>query len=283
MPPKTEDSATRLAAAASQPAFPQIASMATLGRDLSTVPAGLASLKQSALDGDGAAIYELAGREADGRGMPRDLVLAAKLYEKLASAGYAPAQFKLGSFHEKGSGVIRDVGQAKSWYGKAAERGNIRAMHNLAVLHAENPGATGKPDFATAASWFRRAAEYGVRDSQYNLAVLYARGLGVGQDLVQSHFWFSAAAAQGDDEAGKKRDDVAAKLSPKDLATAKALAAAFKAKPGDPSANDPPPARPVAPPAAMSLLGAPPPGSPPATSFVPAGPRSPSGPGSTGV
>jgi localization factor PodJL len=269
---RIEESAGPLASAPVQTTIPKVASMASLSRDLTSVPAGLAALKQSALDGDGAAIYELAAREADGRGMPRDLALAAKLYEKLADTGYAPAQFKLGSFYEKGSGVIRDLAQAKTWYGRAADRGNVRAMHNLAVLNAENPSATGKPDFATASSWFRRAAEYGVRDSQYNLAVLYARGLGLGQDLIQSYAWFSAAAAQGDEEAGKKRDDVAAKLSPKDLAAAKAVVAAYRPKISDPSANDLPPAKAAAP-AAMSLLGSPVPGSPSAAHFVPTVPR----------
>ena len=38
--------------------------------------------------------------------MPRDLSIAAKLYEKLASAGYAPAQYKLAGHYEKGSGVV---------------------------------------------------------------------------------------------------------------------------------------------------------------------------------
>lgn len=255
-----------------QPAIPAVAAMASLTADLAGVPEALSKLKQSALDGDGAAVYELATREADGRGMPRDLALAAKLYEKLAVAGYAPAQFKLGSFYEKGSGVIRDLAQAKLWYGRAAERGNVRAMHNLAVVHAENPAANGKPDYASAASWFRRGAEYGVRDSQYNLAVLYARGLGLTQDLTQSFIWFSAAAAQGDEEAGKKRDDVAGKLPAKDLATAKALAVGFRAKVGDPAANEAPPAK--AGPAPMSLIGAPPPGSPTGSGFVPAAPKS---------
>ncbi len=130
----------------------------------------------------------------------------------LGTAGSAPAQYKLGSLHEKGVGLPRDLAQAKVWYGRAAERGNARAMHNLAVIHAENPAAGGKPDFTTAAQWFKRGAEFGLRDSQYNLAVLYARGMGVPQDLEQSYLWFSAAAAQGDADAAKKRDDVAAKL-----------------------------------------------------------------------
>lgn len=260
------------APASPPPAIPAVATMASLTADLAGVPDSLSKLRQSALDGDGAAVYELAQREADGRGMPRDLALAAKLYEKLAVAGYAPAQFKLGSFYEKGSGVIRDLTQAKLWYGRAAERGNVRAMHNLAVVYAENPAANGKPDYASAASWFRRGAEHGVRDSQYNLAVLYARGLGLSQDLTQSFVWFSAAAAQGDDEAGKKRDDIAAKLPAKDISTAKALAASFRAKVGDPAANEVPPAK--AGPAPVSLIGAPPPGSPSASGFVPTTPKS---------
>ncbi len=39
--------------------------------------------------------------------------------------------------------------------------------------------------------------------------MLYARGLGVEQDLGQSYFWFSLAAAQGDQDAKGARDDVA--------------------------------------------------------------------------
>ena len=245
---------------------PQVAGMGSLAGDLAGVPAGLSKLRQAALEGDGAAIYELAAREADGRGMTRDLALAAKLYEKLAATGYAPAQYKLAGHYEKGSGVVRDLGQAKLWYGRAAEQGHARSMHNLAVLYAENPGPSGRPDYATASSWFRRAAEFGVRDSQYNLAVLYARGMGVTQDLAQSYAWFSAAAAQGDEDAAKKRDDVGAKLPASDLAGARSIAAGFKPRKPEPAVNEPP--APKDAPAAMTLLGAPPPNAVPG-SFTP--------------
>ncbi|KQT61549.1 hypothetical protein ASG52_01285 [Methylobacterium sp. Leaf456] len=265
--PTTTQSLAEPAPRAARPAGPpQVASMAGLAPDLAGVPPTLAGLKQSALDGDGAAIWELAAREAEGRGVPRDLGVAAKLYERLASAGYAPAQFKLGNAYEKGAGVTRDIGQAKSWYGRAADMGNTRAMHNLAVLHAENPAANGRPDFATAAVAFRRAAEHGVRDSQYNLAVLYARGLGVSQDLVQSYLWFSTAAAQGDEEAGRKRDEVAGKLAPPDLARAREIVAGFKPKPVDASANEAPAAKMQAA-APTSLIGAPSPSLPNPNAF----------------
>ena len=254
-------------AEAARSVLPRVGDMASLAGDLAGLPAGLAALKQQAIEGDGAAIYELAVREADGRGMTRDLALAARLYEKLATAGYAPAQYRLAGQYEKGSGVVRDLAQAKLWYARAAEQGHARSMHNLAVIYAENPSPSGKPDFATAGSWFRLAAEYGVRDSQYNLAVLYARGLGVGQDLVQSFAWFSAAAIQGDTEAGKKRDDVASKLSPEDLAKAKTIAATFKARRLDPAVNETPAVK-DGQAAPMTLLGAPTPGAT-VSSFVP--------------
>ena len=72
-----------------------------------------------------------------------------------------------------------------------------------------------------------------MRDSQFNLAILYARGLGVTQSLEQSYLWFAAAAAQGDEDAGKKRDEVRGRLDSKDLAAAKALSDAFRAKQPD--------------------------------------------------
>jgi localization factor PodJL len=94
-------------------------------------------------------------------------------------------------------------------------------MHNLAVLYAE--GAAVKPDY-------RSAAEYGVPDSQYNLAILYARGVGVDQNLVESYKWFALAAAQGDADAAKKRDEVAKRLDAQGLNTAKLAVKTFVAQ-----------------------------------------------------
>jgi localization factor PodJL len=192
-------------------------------------------LKQWADSGNAAAEYEMASRYAEGRLITKDFALAANLFEKAARQGLVPAQYKLASLYEKGIGVPRDSAKARTWYAKAAEAGNPRAMHNLAVMIADGDG---KPDYAGAVEWFRKAAEYGVHDSQYNLAILYARGLGVKQSLIQSYQWFAVAAEQSDVDAAKKRDEVAVKLSPDDLAIAKALAAAFHPKTADVAATE---------------------------------------------
>ncbi|MDE2577349.1 MAG: SEL1-like repeat protein [Hyphomicrobiales bacterium] len=195
----------------------------------------LAMVQQAAAKGDALAQFELGVRYAEGNQAPRDAKLSAEWFAKSASKGLAPAQYRLGVIYERGTGVPRDTNEARKWYERAAESGNVRAMHNLAVLAADGGG---KPDYVAAMNWFRKAAEFGVRDSQFNLAILYARGMGGAQDLVQSYVWFAAAAAQGDEDAGKKRDEVAARMDAKSLARARAIAEAFHARTPVASANE---------------------------------------------
>ncbi len=204
---------------------------------LAAIPAGISeALRDSVVAGAPGAQYELAQRLFEGRGLPRDQQAAALWFERAASLGLAPAQYRLGAMYEKGVGVARDLSAAKRWYLKAAEAGNARAAHNLAVMNAEP--AEGIPDYVEAANWFRKAGQMGVRDSQFNLAILYARGLGVGKDLRQSWLWFSLAAAQGDVDAAKKRDEVAAKMDPAELAAAADALGKFKVVDPDPIANE---------------------------------------------
>ncbi len=197
---------------------------------------GAERLKAAARSGDVAAFIELGNRHLEGRGAPRDARTAALWFERAADAGSAPAKFRLGAMYREGRGLERNPKLAFKHFQSAAEAGNARAMYNAAVLLAE--GINGSPDYATAGEWFKKAAEFGIRDSQFNLAILYARGLGVPQDLVASYAWFAAAAQSGDEDAGKKRDEVAARLSPDKLTQAKAAAAAWKPKTPDPAANE---------------------------------------------
>ena len=185
--------------------------------------------------GDPVAQFELAVHYAEDSSAPGKLALAVQWYEKAANQGHAVAQYRLASLYEKGRGVPKDLGRAKELYQRAAENGNIRAMHNLGVLAAE--GSDGKPNYASAALWFSKAAEYGIKDSQYNFAVLLARGLGVTKDLMRSYTWFAIVAGAGDEEAARKRDEVATRLTSSELASAKA--AAFVPTTPDREANEP--------------------------------------------
>ncbi|MCM2291477.1 peptidoglycan-binding protein [Allorhizobium sp. BGMRC 0089] len=206
------------------------------------VPAAItpASLADAAHHGDPAAMYEVANRYIDGRGVPSDFAQAAIWYQRAADKGLVPAKYRLAGLYEKGTGVPRDIARAKSLYQQAADAGNASAMHNLAVLYAS--GEAGQPDMAKAAEWFTRAANLGIYDSQYNLAVLYARGTGVKQDLEASYKWFALAARKnadkgGDKDAADKRDEVGRTLKPEELQQAKSMVDTWKALPLDPDAN----------------------------------------------
>ena len=172
----------------------------------------------------------------DGRGVTRDTQGAAKLFERAANQGLAPAQYRIANIYETGIGAAKDLALAKAWFEKAAARGNAKAMHNVGVYLAQ--GIQGKPDYATAVGWFRKAAERNVRDSQYNLAILLARGLGTARDFKASFVWFSLAARDGDAESAKKRDEVATRLSSAELDDAKAAIAQWKPIEVDHSANE---------------------------------------------
>jgi localization factor PodJL len=187
------------------------------------------ALLAAASAGDPDASYEIGLRFAQGRNVAQDFAMAAAWLERAARSGLTPAQFRLGSIYEKGLGVKKDLVEAHRLYVAAAEKGHAKAMHNLAVLYAG--GLNGKPDYATASQWFRRAAEHGIVDSQYNLAILYARGVGIGHNLAESYKWFALAAKGGDKDAARKRDEVAMRLDPKQLESAKLNVESFVAVP----------------------------------------------------
>jgi len=197
-----------------------------------------ATLQQAALSGDAAALFEIASRAAEGRGMAKDMSAAARLFERAAQAGLPPAQERLAMMYEKGDGVSLDLKQAAFWYERAALGGNIRAMHNLATLIAS--GKNGKPDYAAALRWFGEAAESGLRDSQYNAGILLALGMGAQLDRAKAFQWFSLAADQGDEEAAQKRDEMANRLSAAERKAAKAALEIWRPRAVDAVANQPP-------------------------------------------
>lgn len=197
--------------------------------------AGPLPLREAAAAGDAKALFEIATRYAEGRGMQSDMAEAAKWYEKAAEAGFAPAQYRIGNMYEKALGVTRDLTKARGWYEKAAENGNASAMHNLAVLYAM--GAEGGTDNDAAAKWFTQAAELGVKDSQFNLGILSAKGVGMKQSLEESYKWFALVAKTGDKDAANKRDEIGKALRPEQLERARAAAELWKPKAIDPAAN----------------------------------------------
>ena len=79
-------------------------------------------------------------------------------------------------------------------------------------------------DDAEAVRWYRLAAAQGLALAQCNLGIMYDNGRGVPQDDVSAHMWFNLATATGDEDARKGRENVAARMTRKQIAEAQARA-----------------------------------------------------------
>jgi uncharacterized protein len=173
--------------------------------------------------------FRLADMYDAGQGVPKDDVAAVFWFRKAAEQGSAPAQSLLGLAYATGHAVPQDYAQAVVWYRKAALQGFPLAQASLAESYYNGRGVP--QDYAQAAIWYRRAAEQGHADGQAKLAVLYTLGQGVAQDYVEGHMWFNLATAQSTGEEQKNlaaaRDELAAKMTPDQLAEAQRRARAW--------------------------------------------------------
>ncbi len=204
--------------------------------DLPPATVGPLTLRLAAAKGDPSAQFEVAARMASGMGTDQDLDGAVNWYKRSAAQGFAQAQYRLGTLYERGLGVDKDLARASVWYERAASQGNIKAMHNLAVVTAGR--SAGDPDYKGASVWFSKAAEYGLSDSQFNMAVLHENGLGVAKDLKKAFVYYALAARAGDEQAKKRRDELRAKLSPRQVTEAELDVKRFRAKLSDKLVND---------------------------------------------
>jgi TPR repeat protein len=92
-------------------------------------------------------------------------------------------------------------------------------------------GAGVLQDYLEAAKWYRMSAEQGNVVAKINLGVMLEQGFpGLPQDLVQTHMWYNLAASQGSADAARFRDDVAASMTPEQVAEAQRMAQEWLAK-----------------------------------------------------
>jgi TPR repeat protein len=172
--------------------------------------------------------------DADAALEAKDYQTAVRLLRPLAEQGDAKAQVALGEMYAFGEGVPESDEQAAIWFRKAADKGDASAQDHLGDMHLKGIGVP--RDYAQAVIWYRKSAEQGDTFGQLDLSVMYEQGIGVPQDFVQAYMWLNLAAAQGGDELTsmglstitKDRDELAAKMTPEQIAEAQRLAREWK-------------------------------------------------------
>jgi TPR repeat protein len=129
---------------------------------------------------------------ADGLGVPRDDLKAAKWYQLAADRGDREAMFALAMFKLVGRAGARDRDAAAKLMTAAAKLGHAASAYNLGLLYLE--GQLFPQDFTRAAELFRLAAEAGNSEAQYALATFYKEGRGTPKDLREAARLLGAAA-----------------------------------------------------------------------------------------
>ena len=88
---------------------------------------------------------------------------------------------------------------------------------------------------------WQTGAEAGDRRAMLALGRMYVQGLGVPQDYIEAHKWFSLAASRGEAAAVQARDALAEKMTPQQVATAQERALAWHSEvSGAPEVTDTP-------------------------------------------
>ena len=107
------------------------------------------------------------------------------------------------------------------------------AQYDLGRTHATGRGVP-RNDME-AVWWYRNAANQGSGVAQYDLGLMYAYGRGVPQNYVTAYMWLTLAMSRPDLEDSdleivvQNRDQVAAQLTPDELAEGQRLASAWDA------------------------------------------------------
>jgi hypothetical protein len=150
-----------------------------------------------------------------------DYETAITEWQVLAEDGHADSQFSMGVLYANGFGVALDDAEALKWYGLAADQGHAEAMCNIAIMHANGWGVPQSD--AEAFKWYGLAAERGFAMAQINLATMLSDGYWEVQDKVEAYKWLSIASEMGEISAGAKRDELAEKMTPEQIAAADTL------------------------------------------------------------
>jgi uncharacterized protein len=173
-----------------------------------------------------------------GVGVKRDWLEAAKWYSKAVEAGDESAAVSLGGIGRNWrfmnptsmNSIIYELVE------KAAKKGDATAQFSLGVMNypiGDSSFDESKGNLHEALIWYRRAAEHGDVDSQVSLGMAYEGGIGVPQDYIEAHKWYNLAAPRSKyadirTDIIKRRDALALKMTPAQIAEAQKLAREWK-------------------------------------------------------
>jgi TPR repeat protein len=140
-----------------------------------------------------------------------------KALKRMAEAGDASAQYRLGRMYENGNGMAQSAFKAVERYRKAAEQNFAQGQYALGRMYAAGEGV--RQDYSQAIRCFLNAAAQGNPLAQNRLGVMYENGQGIETNLVEAYKWYALAAGENQNVYGAaNRDTLARRLTAEQIA-----------------------------------------------------------------
>jgi len=208
-------------------------------------------------------VHCLADMHFSGLGLPRDAQKAFSLWKRIADLGNDDAEETVGYFYLDGEGTARDTKLAEEYFLSSAKQGNPKAMSDLALYYwlgyigccpdrqkslywtakladsgdvaaamelvrIYSTGDGVAEDDKTAVAWALKAAKEDSMEAYLFLGNATAEGRGTEKNPVEAYKWFDLAAFHHESskasEAARRRDAIAAGLTPDQIKQAQHLA-----------------------------------------------------------
>ena len=166
--------------------------------------------------------YQIGLLYQHGKGVFKNLVKAATLYQLAAEQNLASAQSSLGNFYLSGRGVKQDFKKALYWSKRAAFQGEVTAQTRLAFVLRYGKGT--KRNIPESLIWYKKAAEQGYVPAQDSLATIYANGKIVGRSYLLAFKWLNISSLFGSKKGPGYRHWVSKKLTAQEKKEAYRLA-----------------------------------------------------------
>jgi TPR repeat protein len=145
-----------------------------------------------------------------------------------AEQGDSKAQLILGGLYCSGGRFPQNYAEALQWWRKAADQGLGSAQNSIGWLYSLGRGVP--QSWEEANKWFYKAAQQGEAVAQSNLGEAFEYGRGVPQDNINAYAWYSIAAEQSEPDAIVRRNNLARRLTPEQIAEARQRVAQFKVR-----------------------------------------------------
>jgi uncharacterized protein len=143
--------------------------------------------------------YNLGYRYEKGKGIRKDVVRAANLYEQSCEMGDILGCNNLGVLYETGNGVPKNVVKAAQLYTRACDKKDYLACRNLGYMYSNGLGV--EQNAARAVELYQLSCDHDEIKGCYNLGVLYETAKGVPADYIKALALYQRAC-DGKDYAG---------------------------------------------------------------------------------